>query len=132
MTSYKLFLLPGDGIGPEVMKEAEAVIAWFNGQGIARFEIERGLVGGAAYDAHGKAISEADMATAMAADAVLFGAVGGPKMGQGSLRRRARKRAFCGCARISASSPICGRRSAIRHSPMPPRSSAKSSKASIS
>ena len=79
MASYNLFLLPGDGIGPEVMKEAEAVVAWFNGQGIARFETERGLVGGSAYDAHGKAISEADMATAMASDAVLFGAVGGPK-----------------------------------------------------
>ena len=48
-------------------------------EGIARFEIERGLVGGCAYDAHGKAISEDDMARAQAADAVIFGAVGGPK-----------------------------------------------------
>jgi 3-isopropylmalate dehydrogenase len=48
-------------------------------QGIAKFEIERGLAGGAAYDAHGQAISEADMRKAQAADAVLFGAVGGPK-----------------------------------------------------
>ena len=79
MASYKLLLLPGDGIGPEVMAEVEKLIAWFNAQGIARFETERGLVGGSAYDAHGKAISEADMAQAMAADAVLFGAVGGPK-----------------------------------------------------
>jgi 3-isopropylmalate dehydrogenase len=47
--------------------------------GVATFAIERGLVGGAAYDAHGRAISEADMAKAMAADAVIFGAVGGPK-----------------------------------------------------
>jgi 3-isopropylmalate dehydrogenase len=79
MASYNLFLLPGDGIGPEVMKEVEAIIAWFNAQGIARFETDRGLVGGSAYDAHGQAISEADMAKAMASDAVLFGAVGGPK-----------------------------------------------------
>jgi 3-isopropylmalate dehydrogenase len=79
MASYNLFLLPGDGIGPEVMKEVEALIAWFNAAGIARFESDRGLVGGAAHDAHGKAISEADMAMAQAADAVLFGAVGGPK-----------------------------------------------------
>jgi 3-isopropylmalate dehydrogenase len=77
--THKLFLLPGDGIGPEVMAEAEAVIQWFNAQGIARFEIERGLVGGSAYDAHGEAISEGDMNLAKAADAVLFGAVGGPK-----------------------------------------------------
>src|SRR5215216_994521 len=75
--THKLFLLPGDGIGPEVM--AEALIQWFNKKGIASFEIERGLVGGSAYDAHGEAISEADMARAQAADAVLFGAVGGPK-----------------------------------------------------
>src|SRR5215213_3779452 len=77
--THKLFLLPGDGIGPEVMAEAEALIQWFNHKGIASFEIERGLVGGSAYDAHGEAISEADMARAQAADAVLFGAVGGPK-----------------------------------------------------
>src|SRR6188768_1595416 len=79
MASYNLFLLPGDGIGPEVMKEVEAIIAWMNAQGIARFETDRGLVGGCAYDAHGKAISEEHMAKAMASDAVLFGAVGGPK-----------------------------------------------------
>ncbi|MBC8037710.1 MAG: 3-isopropylmalate dehydrogenase [Rhizobiales bacterium] len=79
MASYNLFLLPGDGIGPEVMKEAEAIITWFNAQGIARFETDRGLAGGSAIDAHGKAISEEHMASAMACDAVLFGAVGGPK-----------------------------------------------------
>jgi len=50
-----------------------------NAQGLTSFEVEEGLVGGAAYDAHGQSISEDDMARAMAADAVLFGAVGGPK-----------------------------------------------------
>ncbi len=79
MASYNLFLLPGDGIGPEVMREAEAIITWFTNQGIAKFEIDRGLAGGSAYDVHGKAISEEDMAKALACDAVLFGAVGGPK-----------------------------------------------------
>ena len=79
MNSYKLLLLPGDGIGPEVMAEVEKALARLTEMGVARFEIERGLVGGAAYDAHGKAISESDMGLAMAADAVLFGAVGGPK-----------------------------------------------------
>ncbi|MBL8893751.1 MAG: 3-isopropylmalate dehydrogenase [Rhizobiales bacterium] len=79
MASFKLFLLPGDGIGPEVAGEVERIIEWFNKEGIARFEIERGLVGGCAYDTHGKAISEEDMARAQAADAVIFGAVGGPK-----------------------------------------------------
>jgi 3-isopropylmalate dehydrogenase len=79
MASFKLFLLPGDGIGPEVMAEVEKVIAFFNRAGPARFETDKGLVGGCAYDAHGEAISEADMARAKAADAVLFGAVGGPR-----------------------------------------------------
>ena len=77
MATQKLFLLPGDGIGPEVMTEAEAIIAWLNSKGITSFEIERGLVGGSAFDAHGEAISEADMGRAKEADAVLFGAVGG-------------------------------------------------------
>ncbi|MGB3582808.1 MAG: isocitrate/isopropylmalate family dehydrogenase, partial [Roseiarcus sp.] len=69
MTTFKLLLLPGDGIGPEVMAEVEKIIAHFAGEGVAKFETEKGLVGGCAYDAHGKAISEADMALAGAADA---------------------------------------------------------------
>ena len=79
MATYNLFLLPGDGIGPEVMAEVEKILAWFTKQGIATFKTDRGLVGGCAYDAHGKAISEEDMTKAQSADAVLFGAVGGPK-----------------------------------------------------
>ena len=79
MATYKLFLLPGDGIGPEVMTEVEKVANFLAEAGIASFEMEKGLVGGCAYDAHGKAISEGDMALAQAADAVIFGAVGGPK-----------------------------------------------------
>jgi 3-isopropylmalate dehydrogenase len=79
MTTYQLFLLPGDGIGPEVMAEVEKVIRHFESEGVAKFKIENGLVGGSAYEAHGAAISDADVARASAADAVLFGAVGGPK-----------------------------------------------------
>ena len=79
MAAFKLLLLPGDGIGPEISAEAEKVLAFLDRAGVARFEIEHGLVGGAAYDAHRVAISEADMALAQAADAVLLAAVGGPK-----------------------------------------------------
>jgi len=79
MAAYKLLLLPGDGIGPEISAEAEKVLAFLSEAGVAKFEIEKGLVGGAAYDAHGVAISEGDMALAQAADAVLLAAVGGPK-----------------------------------------------------
>ncbi|PHP69136.1 3-isopropylmalate dehydrogenase [Zhengella mangrovi] len=79
MASRKLLLLPGDGIGPEAMAEVRKLIAYMNAELGAGFETEEGLVGGSAYDACGQAISEEDMAKAMAADAVLFGAVGGPK-----------------------------------------------------
>jgi 3-isopropylmalate dehydrogenase len=79
MLTYKLLLLPGDGIGPEVMAEVEKVAVALARTGLAQFEFERGLVGGSAYDAHGQAISDADMALARDADAVLLGAVGGPK-----------------------------------------------------
>lgn len=76
---YKLFLLPGDGIGAEVMREVERLIQWCQEKGLASFEIEKGLVGGSAYEVHGQAISEQDMERAKAADAILLGAVGGPK-----------------------------------------------------
>lgn len=79
MTTRKLFLLPGDGIGPEAMAEVRKIIAWMNESRDAGFETDEGLVGGSAYDAHGESISDADMEKALAADAVLFGAVGGPK-----------------------------------------------------
>src|ERR1700726_1530043 len=79
MASHKLLLLPGDGIGPEVMAEGKRLIDWLNAQGIAHFETGQGLVGGSAYDASKLSITDATMAQAMAADAVIFGAVGGPK-----------------------------------------------------
>ncbi len=79
MTTYKLLLLPGDGIGPEVMAEVEKVIAWLDKAGLATFETETDLVGGSAIDAHGTPLSDATLARADAADAVLLGAVGGPK-----------------------------------------------------
>src|SRR5260370_35737008 len=79
MATQKRVVVPGGGIGPEVMGEVQRLIDWLNAQGIAHFETERGLVGGSAYDAHKVSISEGDMAKAKAADAIIFGAVGGPK-----------------------------------------------------
>src|SRR5215471_1915117 len=75
----KLLLLPGDGIGPEVMAEVERLIGFMNDKGLGRFETEKALVGGCCYDMYGVAITEDTMVKAHAADAVLFGAVGGPK-----------------------------------------------------
>jgi len=79
MATHKLLLLPGDGIGPEVMGEVKKLIAWFNKRGPDKFETDEGLVGGSAYDAHKVAVTDETMAKAMAADAVIFGSVGGPK-----------------------------------------------------
>jgi 3-isopropylmalate dehydrogenase len=79
MATHNLLLLPGDGIGPEVMAQAKRVIDFFNTQGPDKFVTEEALVGGCCYDKHGVAITEATMEKAKAADAVIFGAVGGPK-----------------------------------------------------
>src|SRR5271155_3811864 len=79
MATRKLLLLPGDGIGPEVMAEVRRLLGFLAKSGIASFEIEEGLVGGGCYDAHKVSITEETMAKAHAADAVIFGAVGGPK-----------------------------------------------------
>ncbi|MFS8037272.1 3-isopropylmalate dehydrogenase [Xanthobacter sp. AM11] len=79
MATHKLLLLAGDGIGPEVMAEVKRVVKWLEQAGLASFALEEDLVGGCAYDAYGAAISDAAMERAKAADAVLLGAVGGPK-----------------------------------------------------
>jgi 3-isopropylmalate dehydrogenase len=79
MPTFNLLLLAGDGIGPEVMAEVKRLIAFYAKTGVADFHIEEGLVGGACYDAHKVAITDDTMAEAHAADAVIFGAVGGPQ-----------------------------------------------------
>ena len=79
MPKPSLLILPGDGIGPEVMTEVRKIIDWFDRKRGIRFDVGEDLVGGAAYDAHGTPLSDETMARAMAVDAVLLGAVGGPK-----------------------------------------------------
>lgn len=75
----KILILPGDGIGPEVMGEVRRIIDWFGDKRGFQATLDEDLVGGCAYDAHGQAISDAAMQKAHEADAVLLGAVGGPK-----------------------------------------------------
>ena len=79
MATHNLLLLPGDGIGPEVMAEVKRVIDFFSKKGPDKFSTEEALVGGCCYDAHTVAITDATMDKAKAADAIIFGAVGGPK-----------------------------------------------------
>jgi 3-isopropylmalate dehydrogenase len=78
-SNKKLLMLPGDGIGPEVCTEVRKVVDWMDKRRAVTFDIDEDLVGGAAYDAHGTPITDAAMDKAQNADAVLFGAVGGPQ-----------------------------------------------------
>ncbi len=75
----KLLLLPGDGIGPEVTSEVRRIIDWLAKHRSVHFDLDEDRVGGISLDTTGEAITDAAMAKAHAADAVLFGAVGGPK-----------------------------------------------------
>ncbi|MFM7084376.1 MAG: 3-isopropylmalate dehydrogenase [Hyphomicrobium sp.] len=80
MTPLKLLLLPGDGIGIETMAEVERLIDFFNKKNKnVLFDIERDFVGGSAYDKYGVAVTDECVSKAKKADAVIFGAVGGPK-----------------------------------------------------
>ena len=79
MGTNSLLVLPGDGIGPEVMAQVRRVIDWFNDRTELEFEVSEDLVGGAAYDAHGTPLHDNTMEKAQASDAVLLGAVGGPQ-----------------------------------------------------
>jgi len=79
MKKHRIAVLPGDGIGPEIMDEARKVLGVVAERAGVQFEMEEGLVGGAAYDRYGTPLPEDVMKTAAASDAVLLGAVGGPK-----------------------------------------------------
>ena len=79
MTNPSLLILPGDGIGTEIMAETRKVIDWFSENRGITFDIHEDLVGGAAYDAYGSPCADSTMEKAQAVDAVLLGAVGGPK-----------------------------------------------------
>ncbi len=77
--TYKVLLLPGDGIGPEVMRQVRKVTDWLGRKRGLGFELDEGLLGGAAYDAHGTPLPRETLDQAHAADAVLLGAVGGDR-----------------------------------------------------
>ena len=77
--TYQILLLPGDGIGPEVIEETRRVMGWYAAHRALAFETESDLVGGVAYETHGMPATDSMIAKALKADAVLFGAVGGPR-----------------------------------------------------
>ncbi len=77
--TYKLLVLPGDGIGPEIVAEALKILATLKRESDFRYEWEQGLIGGAAYDAAGEPLPQRTLDLARESDAVLLGAVGGPQ-----------------------------------------------------
>ena len=78
----KIAILPGDGIGPEIVAEAVKVLECLRQDHGLDIELEHAPVGGVAYDAHGTTLPDETLALARAADAILLGAVGGPKWDQ--------------------------------------------------
>ena len=75
----KFLLLPGDGIGPEVVGEVKKIINWFNKNKSLDFEIDEQLIGGVSYEKHGTPITDEVFYNALESEAVILGAVGGPK-----------------------------------------------------
>ena len=75
----KILLLPGDGIGPEVIGEVKKIINWFNDKKSLDFEIDEDLAGGCSYDKHGTPITDEVFYKALESEVVMLGAVGGPK-----------------------------------------------------
>jgi len=75
----KLLLLPGDGIGPEVIGEVKKIVNWFNRNRSLDFEIDEELVGGSSFEKHGTPITDEVFYKALESEAVILGAVGGPK-----------------------------------------------------
>jgi 3-isopropylmalate dehydrogenase len=117
MFSYNLLLLPGDGVGPEVMDQAVRIASAAAGKFDVSLSTETRLIGGCAIDAYGTALREEDIVTARASDAVLLGAVGGPKWDnpsakvrpeQGLLRIRKALGLFANLRPVSASEALLG------------------------
>lgn len=79
MTTFNITMLPGDGIGPEIMREVRRVMTWVEKNHGVTFNVTDGLIGGCAYEADGVPLSDTTLAAAKASDAILMGAVGGPQ-----------------------------------------------------
>ena len=75
----KILLLPGDGIGPEVVSEVKKIINWFNERKSLDFQIDEDLIGGVSYEKHKNPITDEVFYKALESETVILGAVGGPK-----------------------------------------------------
>ena len=114
--SERILLLPGDGIGPEIVAEALKVLEALQGVTDARFDIEQASIGGNAVDAHGVPLPGETLERARLCDAVLLGAVGG-RDGTGSSAPSAPNAVCSRCGPSSGCSRTSARRSRTRSSP---------------
>lgn len=112
--NYHIAVLPGDGIGPEVMAQALKVMDAVRSRFDMRITTSRYDVGGIAIDNHGHPLPKATVEGCEQADAVLFGSVGGPKWENLPPESQPERGACCRCASISNYSVICARRNCIR------------------
>src|SRR3978361_1060235 len=87
----KIVLLPGDGVGPEVTAQARTVLEAIAKRGGHEFSFETQLIGGVALDETGDPLPPATLAACKAADAVMLGAVGGPKWDDPNAKTRPEK-----------------------------------------
>ncbi|HEY2836078.1 MAG TPA: isocitrate/isopropylmalate family dehydrogenase, partial [Rhizomicrobium sp.] len=76
---HNILLTPGDGIGPEVMDATQRVLSWYGGNRNFGYTVESALIGGTAFEKTGRSDPDETIAKARKADAILFGAVGGPQ-----------------------------------------------------
>jgi 3-isopropylmalate dehydrogenase len=105
---YTLTLLPGDGIGPEVMAQVRKIISWLEENSAARFTLHEDDIGGAAYDRYDQPLADVTLEKCKASDAVIMGAVGGPKWDTVDYNKRP-EAAFYACARKWGCLPTCAR-----------------------
>lgn len=123
-----IILLPGDGIGPEIVGEAVRVLDAVASKWGHNFTYREYMIGGCSIDRYGVALTDETLAACKVADAVLLGAVGGPKWDDPQAKD-AQKKACWHCARGWMFLPICARSRYILRSSMLRRSSQKSSRA---
>ncbi|KAH7381044.1 3-isopropylmalate dehydrogenase [Cadophora sp. MPI-SDFR-AT-0126] len=86
---HSILLLPGDGVGPEIAEEALKVLSAITKISGVQFRIRKAMTGGCSIDAHGTPLTDEVLQLAKDSDAILFGAVGGPKWGAGAIRPEA-------------------------------------------
>src|ERR1700722_6242375 len=92
----KILILPGDGIGPEVVREAVKILEWFDQNSEHRFKLTEGVIGGAAIDKCGIPLPDETIYQAKEADSVLLGAVGGPQWDHLESHKKPEKtKSFC-------------------------------------